>query len=57
MINYVGIGVPPYYRAAVFGWVGVWRSSAWVGWSGRGWPSYYVTLVIFVPTGAAVYHK
>ena len=38
-------------------WVGVRLSSAWVGGSGRGWPSYYVTSKIFVPTGAAAYHK
>ena len=57
VINDQGIGVPPYYRTAVFDWVGVWRSSAWVGGSGRGWPSYYVTFKTFVPTGASAYYK
>ena len=37
-ISYMGFGVPPYYRTALFGWVGVWRSSARVGRSGKGWP-------------------
>ena len=56
VINCMGFSVPPYYRTAVFGWVGVSCSVAWVSGSGSGWPSYYVALQFVLPIGAAAYH-